>query len=553
MKRNFLCLGLIFASLCTTAAMPVPGAPAPAVNLQVPANLWASDVHALQAAVLRLHPFLSDEDRRRFAEKAEALKADHSRSPDEMLVGAMQLLASLGDGHSVLSPAMQPGLRLYPLRLQLLQGGLYLTGADRKYSRLLGARLLSIGEVGADDLIKRARTVTSGDNDSSVDGRIGINLVSPDVLAGLGITAGGRPPVYRFTLGKGELALVPDAVPVMPGHPSSDAKGRYSDDWVDLAPATAPLWLARQNEAYWSEYLPDTQTIYVQYNRADNDPANPMPSFARQLRQDIDTRKPARVILDLRHNSGGESFWNKPLFLALLRPDLLEQPGRLFVLIGRDTFSAGNLLAIELEKYSRAIFVGEPTGGALQNFGNHEPVRLPATGLTALVATKYYQNDGPNDVRRWIAPSVAAVAMVDDLRLGRDPALDAVLRYEAPEARVKSAVLSASASDVGGAARKILADPTYRYLDSEPVLTGIGYQLLKAGDVPRAVAVMELAAAMNPDKANAHDSLGDAYRAAGQQDRAIAAYRKALEIAPGWESSRQSLRALGVTDLPPAH
>jgi C-terminal processing protease CtpA/Prc len=109
----------------------------------------------------------------------------------------------------------------------------------------------------------------------------------------------------------------------------------------------------------------------------------------------------------------------------------------LFVLVGRQTFSAGNMMAIELEKYTEATFVGEASGGSVQGFGNHEPVFLPNSGLGVMIATKFYQNDGPNDDRPAIAPTIAALLTARDYAEGRDPALAAALAYGATPSRAR--------------------------------------------------------------------------------------------------------------------
>jgi CubicO group peptidase (beta-lactamase class C family) len=54
-----------------------------------------------------------------------------------------------------------------------------------------------------------------------------------------------------------------------------------------------------------------------------------------------------------------------------------------------------------------------------------------------------------------------------------------------------------------------------------------GYELLARGQTDAAALVLSLVAAAHPDSANAHDSLGEAYAAAGDKRRAIAAYEAA--------------------------
>jgi Flp pilus assembly protein TadD len=54
-----------------------------------------------------------------------------------------------------------------------------------------------------------------------------------------------------------------------------------------------------------------------------------------------------------------------------------------------------------------------------------------------------------------------------------------------------------------------------------------GYELLVRGRTAAAIEVLRLVATVHPGSANAHDSLGEAYAAAGDRARAIAEYEAA--------------------------
>jgi hypothetical protein len=82
---------------------------------------------------------------------------------------------------------------------------------------------------------------------------------------------------------------------------------------------------------------------------------------------------------------------NRSLLHALIRAPELRDPGSLFVITGRGTFSAAMMFAIDLEKQSNAIFVGEPTGASLNHYGDSRKVQLPNSGLTIRVSTLYWQ------------------------------------------------------------------------------------------------------------------------------------------------------------------
>jgi dienelactone hydrolase len=69
-------------------------------------------------------------------------------------------------------------------------------------------------------------------------------------------------------------------------------------------------------------------------------------------------------------------------------------------------------------------------------------------------------------------------------------------------------------------------------LAPEAILNQLAYSCLKRGEKDEAVALFELNVEVYPTSANAHDSLADGYLARGQNDRALAAERKCLELLP---------------------
>ena len=66
-----------------------------------------------------------------------------------------------------------------------------------------------------------------------------------------------------------------------------------------------------------------------------------------------------RFVLDLRRNGGGNGVYNRAIVRALLR-SRFDAPEQLFVITGRRTFSAAQMLPTELETRSNPIIVGEP-------------------------------------------------------------------------------------------------------------------------------------------------------------------------------------------------
>ena len=88
-----------------------------------------------------------------------------------------------------------------------------------------------------------------------------------------------------------------------------------------------------------------------------------------------------------------------------------------------------------------------------------------------------------------------------------------------------------------------------RFRSLERDVNALGYQLLGAGNVAQAVQVFQLNTRVYPRSANTFDSLGEALLAAGRRDDAIAAYRHAIEVEPGFPPSVQALQRLGVPPI----
>jgi glyoxylase-like metal-dependent hydrolase (beta-lactamase superfamily II) len=76
------------------------------------------------------------------------------------------------------------------------------------------------------------------------------------------------------------------------------------------------------------------------------------------------------------------------------------------------------------------------------------------------------------------------------------------------------------------------ADEPDSWSFAENELNRLGYELLQRGMVDEAITIFELNVTAYPNAFNTHDSLGEAYMVAGDSDRAVASYRRSLELNP---------------------
>jgi hypothetical protein len=114
------------------------------------------------------------------------------------------------------------------------------------------------------------------------------------------------------------------------------------------------------------------------------------------------------LVLDLRRNPGGNGAYNRFLIHALIREPKFRQPGHLFALIGRRTFSAATMLCNALELHTNAFFIGEMTGGKPVGWGDSKKLLLPSSGLTVRVSSLYWQQTDPRDERPGVGVEIEA-------------------------------------------------------------------------------------------------------------------------------------------------
>jgi len=520
------------------------------------AREWREDLRFMASEMEKRHRNLFHTvSRERFEAAVRSLDARiPSLARHRILVEMARIVAMVGDGHTNLAPTRDPrvGFRTYPLRLYLFADGLAVRAASREHADAVGAKVVRIGSSSADQAYRAVRELIGRDNEMDARFFAPHLLVMPEILHALGLIDDMED--AAFTLDVGGTVRTLRLSPAGPAEllaPETDTTWMPRPELVDARDGAArptPLWLQAPQDRYRFVPLPEAKAVYVQYNQVgDKEGGETIAAFADRLLAFLDANPIERLVLDLRLNRGGNGELNRPLLVALIRARRVDRPGGLFVLVGRSTWSAAQFLVNDLEKYTHAIFVGEPTGGKVNAFGDSSRITLPHSGVTVRVSTLWWQGD-ERDGRPWTAPQVAADLALADYRANVDPALDAALRY-APKASLADSLREAAdAGDFALAARryeKWRSDPVHRYADdAETQVNRLGYALLAAKRPAAAAGILRLNAEAFPESANAWDSLGEAQAAAGDREAAIRSYETALRLEPGSASAADALRRL---------
>jgi hypothetical protein len=382
---------------------------------------WNSDLDVLARELPKLHPNAFHATSRETFEAAIARLRERAASlpPHVVAMEIARIVTAVGDGHTRLTLPIDPNAAFFlghtttklpddpdlrfhhlPIRFYSFDDGLFVRAAERR--ELIGRRVLRIGDKTAEEAMAAVEPFVSGDNELGKRLNAGDYLAVPEVLHAAGV-----------------ISAV-DVVPIVVDNAN-----------VTLAPLPfgAPaLWLPKDDpRAYHFELR--GRIVHFVFNEVKNERDETFAAFVDRLMRFIDTHDVDALVIDIRNNPGGNGALNQALVHAIIRSRKLRQPGRLFVLIGRRTFSAAGFLVTALEQNSNALFVGEPTGAAPNGWGDSRKLTLPSSGLTVRVSTLYWQPSDPRDPRKATEPHIVAPPLSADIVSGRDNGFEAVRAF----------------------------------------------------------------------------------------------------------------------------
>jgi hypothetical protein len=305
-----------------------------------------------------------------------------------------------------------------PLRLWWFDEGVYVVDALPPYGDLIGSRVDDVNGHPIADVLAAIDPIVPRDNSQTVRLLMPRYLLIPQVLRGLGLAGEGAIDL-DVTPAAGAARTV-SVEPVQMAAYNAWAGG-YG---LHLPVDPAVPYLSRIGDALWWEARDAGATLYVQWNRVDAIPFVMLNKLESALHDPAVTD----VILDVRHNYGGEVSALNPI-LDLVQAPQVDRPGHLFLITGRNTFSAGSLAVARLDAQTSAIVVGEPMGGCPTAYGDSTDVRLPYGGIVVSVASFLEEGVAKDDTRPTIEPDLPARLTPGGWAAGADPASEAIMGY----------------------------------------------------------------------------------------------------------------------------
>jgi len=380
---------------------------------------WRHDIDFLVEEVKRVNPVYRDRPLpAELLQRQAQLKAQVSiLSDDALFFGMKRMLAPLQQGHVFLFS--YPGNRYLPVRFYAFPEGLHIVEASDAEQALVGARVLRIGTLTAEEALQRL--AASQSMDGPMESLWGVSMLAETAnLRGMGAIDAGDPVTLTVQTADGETRTVALGT-------SDQAPTERQDRLVAPRGVQPPLFLSQLQRTFWTQPMPEAAALYVQVNNLLDQEDQTLAQFGKTLWTRLQDDDPANLILDLRHNNGGNTLLY-PQLLRTLVAFTRQEGKRFYVLIGRRTYSAAGNFVTDLERLTDPVFVGEATSECCNLHGDPISVRLPYSGVEGELTAVKWNLSTPFDGRRELSPEVPVQLTAEAYFAGRDPVMEAVLR-----------------------------------------------------------------------------------------------------------------------------
>ena len=392
-----------------------------------------ADFEALTKTLAEVHPALANgiptDLAASFASLEKGLR--DGDTVGEFAMTAQKATALLHDGHTRVNTG---GSRLLFQGIEPIAGGYVLTVGRNPF--LPGDRLVSIGGRKFEDLVALALPLASAENDTRRQTEAAAFACGEIFLAGSGITAG----TAKVVALRGKKRVSARLAFANLANGSSYGRPWYFELYPESSLAVLILntcdpsqsYLATLAAFFRSVRAAGITKVAVDLRQNGGGNSRAVDEFFRYLpirsyRAYGGAIRISAQSIEQRGNEGSTGLHEYPAG-QIVGLDEAQEPsftGRLFIVVGPQTFSSANWFGVLVQDNHLGTIVGEATGNSPDSYGDILEFRLPNSGLHYTVSYKKWlrpdrsrANDGA------LRPDVTVARSPTDLAEGRDPVLD---------------------------------------------------------------------------------------------------------------------------------
>lgn len=377
---------------------------------------WIKDVEYLEKNLPKKHKNLFfNLEETEYKNLTKKLKEDiKDLSESEIKIRILEIIAKVGDSHTTVKNYNSSSE--YPIKLYWFKEGLYITEVDSEYKELLGCKIIKINDVNIEDIVKSITTLVPHENQYWLKYKVVDYINNPEILKYFKVIEGEAAKLSLETIeGKTfEKEILP--------------KDKINSNELVLLENNIkekPLYM-RTKESFWSNYISDEATLYIQINSCTPVKGKSVDSLVENTLKQWENEKINKLIIDLRNNTGGVYMGKSKSFVSnLSKMKDINKKGKLFIITGRKTFSSAINYSLDFKNDTNGLFYGEPTGGKPSHYGDVRNFTLPNSKLNISYSTKYFESTIEENT---LMPDYLIEPSIKDYVNGIDPVIEEILK-----------------------------------------------------------------------------------------------------------------------------
>ncbi|TCI84813.1 hypothetical protein [Tenacibaculum sp. M341] len=537
MIKTFTILIMLFVCLFLTA------------QEKVTTNQWQKDLLFLQNTVHKNYNFLFVKiDKEAFDSEVEKLYNEIPNLREhEIVVGMSKIVSLFKYGHTGIFLEGRSSFHHLPFNLYEFTDGVFIQGTTKKYKKALGAKVLKVNNMTIEHALEKIQPVVNSEN-SQYFKAYGINhLVILEVLHAQKITKELQSSV-TLTLEKDGKTFTQTFESLPKGKSVPTKYGFVSDneEWLGARDESkTPLFLKNLDKVYFYEYLPKEKAVYVRHSRIANDKTEDTETFYNRVFDFIEKNQVEKLVLDVRLNGGGNNYLNKPIITNIIKSEKINKIGSLYVIIGRRTFSASQNLVNEIDNYTNALFVGEPTAENINFWGDTNTVILPNSKIKAYLSYAWWQDKPAWENADWTAPQIPVGISSTEYITNQDPILTAALNFSGenfkpnPMDYIRKLFMEGNMQKLAMETSKMVKDPRYKFFNFEEELSKSGKRFLEINP-QTAVQILSFVSQLFPKSPSAIKNLAEGYLKMGDKVKASELLNKVIAMDKGGQNGKNA-------------
>ncbi|MFC7773054.1 hypothetical protein [Flavobacterium sp. GCM10027622] len=395
---------------------------------------WITDLNFLKSELSKKHKNLfSKLSKDEFDSGIDKIIKQLDKDTDiQTSIKLHQLIAKIGDSHTSLSTShITQKRKIIPIDFMWLKEGLFISGSTKDNYELLDKKLLAINGFKINTIIDSLNTLSVVENNALIKTTSSRLLDSNVLLKHFGFSK-PNDSIYNLELSDINGTISQHKIIQI----NSDMNNRKNMAYMKVN-AETPFYRNGSGNNFKEQYFAKEKIYYIQYNKCvsresiekygDKETAYKYPSFKEfeeKVLKTLENSEIDKLIFDMRFNGGGSSYLAESLIDKIAANKKINKKGKLFVVVGNNTFSSAIFNTIYFKKKTQAIIIGEETGGKPNHFGYVKSFSLPYSEIKVRYSSEFWKLTEDNDAS--IVPDITIETSYNDFKNGIDPVFEYV-------------------------------------------------------------------------------------------------------------------------------